>query len=255
MKHGDIDSYISKFEELARRAGYTTGNPETTRIFMQGLPQSVVQDCLHSPPVHGYAAIKQRAIESTAAQRIIKDMFGGSTTTQENHRKPWNHSNNQGARTSFFDRMKQQGQNRFNNRPQGRPEHPYNSSNAPQWMVNRPVPMDLSRTRAPTNWRGGRNQYGRGGGRASVAKTNQGNNACFQCGEVGHFARNCPQKRRQQVNLIDFDPYGEPSPTDKAPEVNRVATVQEQITNMTFDEKMQFADSLKEEDDQDFLSA
>jgi hypothetical protein len=28
MKYGDIDTYISKFEELARRAGYTTGNSE-----------------------------------------------------------------------------------------------------------------------------------------------------------------------------------------------------------------------------------
>jgi hypothetical protein len=159
MKYDDIDSYISKFEELARRAGYTTGNPETTQLFMQGLPQIVVQDCLHAPTVHGYAAIKQRAIESTAAQRIIKDMFGSKRTTEEGQRKPWNRSNNQGTRPFYFDRMGQQGQNRFHNRPQGRPEHPYNFSNAPRWMANRPVPMDLSRTRAPNNWRGGRNQF------------------------------------------------------------------------------------------------
>src|SRR6202789_410282 len=108
MKNGDIDSYISMFEELAGRAGYTTGNPETTRFFMQGLLESVVQDCLHSPQVHGYVAIKQRAIESTAAQRIIRDMFGGKNTTQEGQRKPWTQSNNRGARPFYFDKMRQQ---------------------------------------------------------------------------------------------------------------------------------------------------
>ena len=33
----DIDGYISQFEDLARQAGYTKGNPETTQLFLSGL--------------------------------------------------------------------------------------------------------------------------------------------------------------------------------------------------------------------------
>jgi hypothetical protein len=29
MKGDDVDAYIAGFEQLARRAGYTTGSPET----------------------------------------------------------------------------------------------------------------------------------------------------------------------------------------------------------------------------------
>jgi hypothetical protein len=39
MNNGEIDAYIAKFEELARKAGYTARNPETLRQFHMGLPQ------------------------------------------------------------------------------------------------------------------------------------------------------------------------------------------------------------------------
>src|SRR5216684_3427470 len=70
-----------------------------------------------------------------------------------------------------------------------------NLSNAPPAFNNRPFPMDLSHSRAPNQW---------GQQRGMTPRTN--NNACFECGQVGHYARNCPTRRRQTTaNLIDLD--------------------------------------------------
>jgi hypothetical protein len=74
MNNGKIDTYIAKFEELARKAGYTAGNPETLWQFHMGLLQCVLKDVMCSPPVIGYEAHKQRVIESVLANRVIWDI-------------------------------------------------------------------------------------------------------------------------------------------------------------------------------------
>ena len=117
-------------------------------------------------------------------------------------------------------------------------------------MNNTPVLMDLSRSRAPNNWRGRGSQRGwhQGGYQGRVALgTGNANNACFNCRQVGHYARNCPQKqgRSTQSNLIDFDHDDEP----EAPPKDKVSDLRSQINTMMADERDQLIKELGEEED------
>ena len=76
MTFPDIEGYISQFEDLARQAGYTKGNPETMQLFLSGLDRSTLEGVLRPPFAHGYQAIKERAIESTWSTQLVHSIIG-----------------------------------------------------------------------------------------------------------------------------------------------------------------------------------
>jgi hypothetical protein len=193
----------------------------------------VLADCIRAPPVHGYNAIKERAIHSTAVQRILDNQFGNknapSLKTNPFYRQPFQWGNNQ-RQPSYNTQQSQSPQ--------------YNSSNMPPAYNNRHVPMDVGRAQSRTwrgqgggsggNWQKGsrgnwRNQN-RGRGRANVANAGGKNdNACFKCEEVGHFI--CK------------------------PSGSRVSHICSELDTMTFEKKQQLAQELGQGGTQDFQTA
>jgi len=242
MKFPDIDQYISSFEELARTAGYTQGNEATTHYFIKGLSPSVMIDTMKPPMPLTYADIKQRAIDSTRSRMLIDDILGKRGPGQGRGR-------GQAPRFGSFGRGQQPYRPFFQQQrqPQGPPpQQQYNSTNAPRWMNNTPVPMDLSRTKAPT-WRGrGGNAFGR------AAPQNRPPLICFQCGKEGHFARNCPQ-RCFATNYAEYDAGASTSTMEPYEPRDPIASLKAQLDALTVDEKEKLAAEVG--GDEDFSSA
>ena len=62
MKYPLIDEYISEFEELARKAGYSVDHNETPQLFYKGLPSNVLVKVVEKDP-QTYNQLKRYAIQ------------------------------------------------------------------------------------------------------------------------------------------------------------------------------------------------
>jgi hypothetical protein len=267
MRYPYIDEYISKFEGLARIAGYTQGSAELTHYFLKGLTRQILEEVMRGNAPTGYVAIKQKAIDCTRSQQLLNSLLNRRTG-----------GGFQGGAFRQFQRQQQQHQpffrpNNFNNQRGGQtnttPRPQYNSSNTPRSYNNIPVPIavNLDRTRAPT-WCGRGRGRGFTRGQATqtsqpryiapgTSQTNLTHIICYRCGDTGHYARNCPSRtstRTTTTNLIDFNPIEYKQPAEE----DRVARLKAELGQMSNDEKERLArelgGTLEEDSSQDFLN-
>jgi hypothetical protein len=103
----EIDTYIAKFKELARQAGYMMGNPKTMHAFIKGLTQMVMEDIFKPLHVITYQEIKQKVIECTRSRvlldNILKVRQPGGRGFQGGAFRGFQHRNQQ--RQLFFSRQ------------------------------------------------------------------------------------------------------------------------------------------------------
>jgi len=64
MRFPYINSYISDFEQLVRKALYQLRSHEMNQQFLSGLPRDVAKDVMHYPTPITYQEYSQKALAS-----------------------------------------------------------------------------------------------------------------------------------------------------------------------------------------------
>jgi hypothetical protein len=80
MKNDDVDTYITVFAELARKALYEENDPAILEIFKVGLPLELLEKCMHHDEPHNWDAWTRSA---RARQAILTSLKAHQTDTNE----------------------------------------------------------------------------------------------------------------------------------------------------------------------------
>jgi len=155
-----VDEYVAEFEDLATLVGYTIGSAETVNLFLKGLTSApdVFDKVMDHPTPANYHDLCDKTVSMVKAQQLVNVLKKTTAPMGRFIPQPFRAQNNPPAPSGPPPRFPQ-----------------YNSTNAPRWMNNVPVLIDLSRGQAPFNHRGGP-QGGQSqwrGAQGNVAQTDQ----------------------------------------------------------------------------------
>ncbi len=88
MKFPKVDTYVSDFEQLVRKALYTLGSPKMNQHFIAGLPMNVAEDVLKDPEPTTYLEILCKTLASIQSKQTIWALFKKGNPGQTNNYCP-----------------------------------------------------------------------------------------------------------------------------------------------------------------------
>jgi len=156
FKYPNIDEYIANFKDLIVHTGYNLASKEAINLFLKGFSKNRnLLDKVFTPPVlTAYGTIKRHLIAIIKSMQLVNSIAQNAPDFQ-----CFGNNNNQ---PHFQPRNPQP--------TRGFAPQQVTSSNAPPWMNNMVVPMDMSNHAHTPQWQGnqGRRTYG------NTVQTDQG---------------------------------------------------------------------------------
>jgi len=227
MKENNVDQYIARFKQLARRAGHDVNSPSLMTMFSQGLPQKLADICfdLHDPDTFDeWTRSAQRNHKVWMKKQEAKSSWAGLQNRNERPGNPWG-------------RLQWGTQNRGN-------QNRGNTGNPMRYTRQDPNAMDTSAVakKAVTE--------------ADKLKHRQ-EGRCFECSKQGHLARNCPNKTPRLKAASATEEKPEKAATSKIGDLTDGSTLADYAMQLSDEARDTFIKKLmgKGESEEDFVEA